>query len=758
MRITVILLLLLLPLRLFAAVGDIVGVSIETNGWQALVYVAGLNTNGTYAFGLSANNTATGSEKFVLTLDSPGYDDTGTSGRYLRKIYGTFRVRKPTPNDGSADEVYSAGTNKIRISMSDYVYSGDSNLTATIASGLYTLTGTPNNSASGVTVTNNSAAAHQPVIAQWSWPNWQRITGSTFTLHAVAYHNSARDGRPVRAVRFIATDQSSHSTTTIVTRATSDSTIGDVYPVAEYIGTMDASTFTATNIVTCSMEAFPWIGDTNSVFYSSNITNADPTPYPRNQSYLMDASATYKATYAVVSTNGTDATGKAVTPTYWETNTSPPEFATIAGALTAIRATNNTLYTRSDPGAAQVYLRAGNHTWMGGSGAYGSPGSMRTWAVVENYPGTTRSNVVLSAYGSDKGMSAGKMCVRGVKITATNAGGVFSTDDAVWFDNCEFASSGDPVVYQEKLWYITRCLFTTLQQGVIPFSTVNCSIPLIRASQFTEMNSGINQAHVILGNYIANDNWQIQNWVSGTTAPIVTRLIVAHNWVKSAYTSGHALSFFAKDMPISTNIGAAIVQNVLENTTTNGQALLWVSADSTTNTPIDNVLIWNNTLVGQRLNYAYNDLGTNAALKRGWSLNGNFIDDINIKTDTFSTSSSNRLGNWSELWGAGFTGNFFPETYGIGASGFTNEFPGLGTFMVSSGTSTNTLPQFISRASANGLTNGFGDGNYRLNSTSPMFGTQSRAVMPFDMQGVYRGGLDPAGAYTSGNVRKGPLF
>ena len=40
-----------------AATGDIVSVSIATNGWEALVTIDGMTTNGVYAMGLGANNT-----------------------------------------------------------------------------------------------------------------------------------------------------------------------------------------------------------------------------------------------------------------------------------------------------------------------------------------------------------------------------------------------------------------------------------------------------------------------------------------------------------------------------------------------------------------------------------------------------------------------------------------------------------------------------------------------------------------------------
>ena len=70
------------------------GVAVRSDGWSADVYISGLNTNGTYSYGLGSNNALTGAERLRIALTSQGFDDSGASTTVPRTVVGTKRVRK----------------------------------------------------------------------------------------------------------------------------------------------------------------------------------------------------------------------------------------------------------------------------------------------------------------------------------------------------------------------------------------------------------------------------------------------------------------------------------------------------------------------------------------------------------------------------------------------------------------------------------------------------------------------------------------
>ena len=126
---------LLAASALNAATGDILSVSIATNGWQALVTIDGVTTNGTYSLGLGTNNTLV-APTVVLQVTSLGFDDVGQPTTNSRLVYGTRPVRLPYPNQIYNDESLAGSSVTVKIALSDFIYPGDT-ATATILAGLY---------------------------------------------------------------------------------------------------------------------------------------------------------------------------------------------------------------------------------------------------------------------------------------------------------------------------------------------------------------------------------------------------------------------------------------------------------------------------------------------------------------------------------------------------------------------------------------------------------------------------------------------
>lgn len=271
-------LLLLLPLRLFSAVGDITGAEVETNGWVIKLYISGLNTNGGFYNGFGTNNSLTTSNGLTLTLDSMGFDDAGNGIIRQRTVYGTKLLRKPYPSQLTND-IETDGTGCIpRIALSEYVYSLDSNLTLSVRAGAYATTNltTNCNAASGLSVTNGSVQPYPSVIGNWSWRGFRVIDEEYMTLRAVAFHKFAQEGRPVRSVMFWVTDSGGDSFTNWTTQMVIDRSMPDANPVQEYISRFATNTL-ASGLAVCNVRFYPWIG--NTALDSSSTGYVEPTPH-----------------------------------------------------------------------------------------------------------------------------------------------------------------------------------------------------------------------------------------------------------------------------------------------------------------------------------------------------------------------------------------------------------------------------------------------------------------------------------------------
>ena len=209
-------------------------------------------------------------------------------------------------------------------------------------------------------------------------------------------------------------------------------------------------------------------------------------------------------------------------------------------------------------------------------------------------------------------------------------------------------------------------------------------------------------------------------------------------------------------------IGAAIVQNLIEGTNATGALGISCFPDSNTN-PAVQILLFCNTVVGKRINYCYNDAGVNENVRQYFGFSQNFIEDYNIKSDLFTGAggpSGARIGNWATMHGAMQRGNILNQLApGIGFANLGNENPGgiKGLLTIDGINSTNWM-KFQSRKAYDAVSALQGSGDYRLQSSSPMFGISGSHLISHDIDGVPRGMIDAPGAFSSGNAKKGAFF
>jgi len=740
-------------------VGSILGVSIDPDGWTASITISGLTTGGNYSFGLGPNNTVDGpgaNPKLVLNVTSKGYDDAGNEIVVSRLVYGDKPLRKPYPNQLIKDETDILGNVIIRVSLSDYVWAKDksgagnsgTDVAVSILSGLYTQ-GVNSSLAWSGNATNGSTPSYPKVIANWAWPGYERIVGSSFTLRVVAFHRDAQERRPVRAVKFIATD-GINTVETIVTEPIVDDSIPDESPIVEYVGTLSTDTLNQDAEITCNFVAYPWVGDSGSIMDSS-VGAPAPSPLVGPIKMLCDKNGTYGVTKAKVdSVNGNDLTGAAYDEASYDYATAMP-FATIGKAAAAIASLNNSLWLRYDAGAGEIELAPGNYAWLGSVNSYGNV--PKTWVEIKPGPGVSRDSVLINASLNDKDISD-RVKITNCTITSS-AAFTFHNIGALWFNKCKFDSpttnqlisctSGTSVVYA------THNDVVQLRQGFLPVNPGVFVLPaLVRGNDLTGFKRSI-LVYTCVGN-VRSSSYAAESILFVTdqtnqTIPVSDNGILAFNQVYG----WHATSIDLLSVGNSNKQyvkGFAVVQNLFEASVFVSAPIGFVGSGeiSTLNTPIDNVILWHNTMVGSRFGFAYNSSGSTTKHRRFWSVVGNSFDTCAVKSDVLSPGDGNRIGGWPVLFGVGASGNADAESV-LGAGSALSEFFGISSIQVYEG-SPSTWQEYVDRRSYADGANGVGGGDYRLQPSSPLIGLPIRIVLPYDLNNTPRTILNnAAGAY-----------
>lgn len=734
--------IVLAPTPSRAATGDITDVRIDNKGWYANIDITGLSTGGTYDFNLGTNNAADSNAKLRFTVTSSGFDDTGAATTITRTVYGTHYVRQLYPNQATASSTASGGTVTVSVALSDFIYSSDT-ATVDIDAGFYAEGGNSTNATSSVAVTNGSGEDYPQVVANWSWPGYRRITGATVPLYAVAYHRSAQQGRPVRAVKFTCTDEHSNSASDTVTSPSIDNSRNDAIPVIEYIGAVPTTSLTQGDQLTCNFQAYPWYGDANSVLNTGDGTNTMPTPLYAPQYYVLDKDGTYGVTVAVVdATGGDNATGQAVDNASFDSNNPPNAFANIYAAANAIASYNNTNHSRNDVGAGIIYLKEGDHAWTGGTVSAGT--TPKTWVTVTKFPGATRANVQLTSGSGSKDITD-RVKVQDIRINNTTSVTMMSGLDVLWLDQIDLYGDTTSYVqfYTTQVEYLTRSQIWNTDE-LETYSIVNSANALIRGNtgQETISQAGA-KPYVMLGNdFRFNGGANIDANYDSQTVPTFSNMIYAYNRLEQTNGTNTFLGHLHKNSTSTT--GIAIVQNVFEVIDTTSSPLLQVAADSSTDVPVNHVLIWHNTFVGQRQNLAYNDYNLNSvgpAWRQHWSMLGNIFEDFNAVTDVDAhggTAGATRYGNHAIIHGTGRSGNVYMNR---GVGDYIGTF--IGTDSYYTGSALNS--QYLDDESAEG--GAAGNGNYNLLATSSAIDLDNSYVLLYDFDGNYRYGYNDAGAY-----------
>ena len=728
------------------ALGDIVSVSVNPTAWQAVVTVSGMGTSGNYNLGLGNFNSVSSPNqpKIVLNLISSGYDENGFPTTLPRTIYGTKQVRLPYPNDAVIDEVVAGGNVTLKFALSDFIYQKDASITANILTGLYYSGSIISSGVANYSVTNESNLAYPKTIANWTWPNYDVITGSTFNLRCVAFNRFAQSGRPVRLVKFWARDTGAGAVTGIVRDLTIDGSMPDRLKVQEYVCNLSAANLTQGSRVTGNFIAYPWIGDTGSLLDTSDGVNAYPTPLYAPTTLLCDKNGTYGKAIAVVNpSTGNNNAATVVNSSSFNAGSPPASYLSIGAAITGIKNFNNSNFSRNDVGNGVVYLQSGSYAFVGATLSAPQMGNEPdTYITIAGYPGHNKSAITITGGGGTTNVGE-KMKVQGVSITG-NTNIIFQGMDNLWLDQNYFYCTGtntQAAIGVVPTLYFTHNEVEELRQGIASAGapSQNTNPAVVRGNL---LNNYVRQVvfYTCVGNIRtgrAVNQTSFFTDVSGAAVKTPDNAILAFNAVYNF--TGLSLTCVTADAAVKSH-GVAIVQNVFEKTIGAGLGVAEVASAATAAEPYHNFIIWHNDFIGERQQMCYNEVG-NVPTSRGinWSVKNNATENYACKTDAFGTPpTGTRTGNWSQVYAVGQAGNAKGKI-NVSSNLGEESFLGINT-ITGHGLSTGYY-EYVSPGSAfigNGSIVAFrptGNGNYNIKSSSPLINLPIDHLLPYDMAG-----------------------
>jgi len=707
------------------ATGDILSMTVNTDGFSAYVVIEGFTTGAGYDFGLGTNNASLGTAKVVFTVVSEGYNSAGTLGTVTRTVYGTSTCRKAYPAEASGstgpgttvDEVAGGGNMTVRISLSHQIYLDDNTgagksgtaPTVSISAGWCVNTGgasQSSNAVTGLTVTNSSTLVYPKVIGQWDGIAGSRTADrvkADFTLAANAYHAYG-----IAAVKFTATGQTSGaSVNSTVTAQTATARSATTLYASAYQATLAISGFTQAELINADFIAYPVVGDASSLLDTSGSTTGTNEPLGYNRAVLLCDKSNALDDAVYVSPSGNDTTG---------TGTSGNPYATIAKGMKE---------------GNIVYLTAGTHAAVGSAQTRKASSE---WVIAQPAPGESSATVTVQLT-TTLNYRCERMMYSGVTVSILSATSYLSGENAdnyLRFKNCVFAHGGVTATtagfpYRSNCTYVENCTGNLNVENwrLRPLST-NRFAAQFDGCEFAETNTSANACQIAYRLVACNSDGAFRVGESSTSnpAPSIDNLIIAFNRMRDFDSTSSNMVIYGSSVGFT--IGAAFVGNVLEKNAGTSAAVFLGGDGSTVN--MEHVLFWNNTVAGERANMGYNDQGSSAPTRTNWSMKFNAMRDWNNKDDTFPTANAARINSWPVGFGCNFQGDRFE------LANFPGEYPGTNfELMGDDGIG------YVDNASFTGDGTGNGDYTPTMGSVLRNLIPAGQAVLPYDLFGVQFG-------------------
>lgn len=744
------LLVLVAPLLTVAAPGEPVGIEINPDGFSGYVYFEGMGSGGTADYGLTWHtNYSTVIESGAVQTLQVIYWEPRTAGKLrivgstpgflngaevTRKLdtYGVIDVNVLTAND--PEEYFDSGTSIVRrrFALTEYVYSFDTSLTATLGSGLYAEGGT-NSAGASLSVTNGSTLADFKSIGNWSYPvGWQTMTNSTWRLRTVGFHQSADEGRPLDCVQFIGTGVTSGL---VVTNTVTDMTVpfdfDEPYHPGEFVCDFDVTGFTPGETVNWDFRMLPRRGTTNAILDTRSVPWSEPTAEPVTMPCVYDP----LQAFGYLGANVDAAVGSDATGLVFDNLTTDPTslsggqfFATYAGACVKIAATNNTLYGRNNTSGATIYGRAGNYAFLGGT--YTPASANTVYLTVKPYPGDTL--VITNRSGSSDPGDALRMYGVDYNIAASQV--PFNAINHLWIDQSDsmVSISTGPIQTCGDVW-VTHSTVGSWAQGFKPSTTSqNIRFRLRGLDLNSGFNTDIHCQFVMACDHSSTNggSYRLRSDITGQTTSQENFIVYGN--VLGGHSSSVSLGSFASETNLARGGLVALTAFIKSDSTLGGPVLSVASSSTTQDTT--NLWLVNVVTDGER-NADMFSSGSETTTK--WRIGCGVLNSViaigGWKDWLVPPANTNRYGNLGLLYGTGSSGNL---DYESAVNTATLSFPWRAMQHSYYPSVTNILnwPQYVDRKAA--PTDASGNSDVTLETESPVWELPTvKWVFPFDIHG-----------------------
>lgn len=712
--------------------------------------------------------------KIVLTVSDPGFDMSGEAVSVARTIVGTAVIRRQWPNQAQRLNTASGGVRTVHFALSEEVFQGSAIVSAVAQPGFY---GAAAAGTIGSVLQSSTLPYPRPMFG-WLNPQHERATGSGFAVEAVAYHRFARNGQQVACVKFHGRDASGGLAPVQISPAPdlSDFQTGG-QRVEAWKATVPLAVLAQGDLCHVNAAVYPWIGEAFDTSVSGAGTLAAGTPVDTAQPhtplrFVCDKLSGYggHAAYVRAGASG-GAVGSRATP-----------FPTVAAALTALAAANNSAKGHNDHSGSTIYLMddgAGNgvdHVLGATSTAAG-----RCWTDIKVDPLATAPSgsvrLALAAFTATADLlrfhvpfyrnTAGNCALDGgsaanLKRVAFEAGcadmvggnapstGLTYRFGLAYWRNVEFSNVPSPFYTfsnnRNAAALVLGCsgAFSTVQQIVAPYCVIGNAFTGARVFELPASHANAFEHH---GGILANNLFLKQPNANGLAE---TRTID----------------------------GFARVQNVFETATgfSAGAACWRIGADGQL-AAIANFVSMHNTIPGTgpggsnqgRQNSCYADVqnagtgGTAAGVSKQMVEMFDLLFQRNSKADTFANGSqggaatnTGRTGNWRKRYGVGDLGVVVVAPDALGGSSASESGGNWLGEALPAGSAFNVGEVNVTFADFKAGSAGAGGGGYALTGVGNAAYERvpgGRGVLSFDLAGNARraDGSGAAGAYERTN-------
>lgn len=686
--------------------------------------------------GTPSLNDPDGVSPNTITVSRQGFDGAGAATTYSDTFTITSRVREVYPNQGTlpGSPTYTSAI----VSLSDYVYSTD------------TISG----------VTNNSTIVSPLPVCNFITPGRSTV-GSTLTMEVLCAHRDARSNREVAAVICRATDGTLTVTGSPVAAMTVSGRAGDQNAVDQFTCTVDVSTL-ATGLITANAKAYPFIGAAASVLDSANQSGRrefSPRYYLHNATLAGAPYYAYVCASAANGCTGTPSSSGVFSTTAATAGATP--FDTVVSMFNAL---NSGAAGKADN--VIVYVGSGSYV-LTGSGTSRNQNVACITFTRDPLVARASSVVTFGAAGFRPRLLANLTapltagCVRFNDISISRTGTSTIQGEAanrleIQFDDVTFDNGSNNATWLSNSDdYIYGFAFSNLTGVVLNASTAG-EHRIIRGA-VGDLNGGNAEGWLLVGSKLT----RMGQASRGTRT--ASGSIIAFNKFLSPGSAGEVISRGADE-----NItGAAVIQNLIEYTSSTSGTCLTFSADAASGNT-SHIVIHHNTIASAmsacRSNWFY-DEGSTRRYNTLQSCVGDLMGQQNTKGDVFravndaGADGPSATGNLAFLYGVGCRGEFsiyIDASSGGLKSNFAQFYPGLNASLGTSNTVRND-PLFTdyqattySGGAGGTYTAGAGGGTYTVSNVSPVKARQSTPVLAHDLAATARpASNDTTGAYVA---------